>query len=377
MSFVWGEQNVAFLRRRYEALKGHPLFQCIEFSDDPKVIRSWAPLLIPGRRKSQTFAATRVLGGTDVNFGALTHDLIDYLTAHGATLGLEERVTGLKRQRDGLWQIRLRHVLGSTPFTVRARFVFVGAGGGALRLLQKSRIPEARGYGGFPISGLFLRTDNPEIVARHHAKVYGKAAVGSPPMSVPHLDTRVVDGKPSLMFGPYAGLNFKFLKNGSLLDLPSSITWRNIIPMLAVAKDNLDLVWYLVTQVFSTRSKRFRALRDFMPSAKPEDWYRITAGQRVQVIKPDARKGGVLQFGTEVVASADGSIAGLLGASPGASTAVPIMMGVLERCFADRIEAWAPKLREMVPSYGVKLSEQPSLAEKTLAATGKALAITA
>ncbi|HEY9477123.1 MAG TPA: malate:quinone oxidoreductase [Microbacteriaceae bacterium] len=375
MSFVWGEENVDFLRRRHAALKDHPLFRGMEFSDDPKVIRSWAPLLLPGREKSQVFAATRITVGTDVDFGALTHSLIDYLTANGAKLGLEQQVTGLKQQKDGLWRLRVRHVIGGTPFTARAKYVFVGAGGGALKLLQKAGIDEAKGFGGFPISGRFLRTDNPEIVARHHAKVYGKAAVGSPPMSVPHLDTRVVDGKASLMFGPYAGLNFKFLKSGSWFDLPSSITARNLIPMLAVAKDNLDLLRYLVTQVLSTRAGRFEALKDFMPDADPNDWYQITAGQRVQVIKPDADKGGVLQFGTEVVASADGSIAGLLGASPGASTAVPIMLSVLERCFPDRLESWAPAIKKMVPSFGTKLAAKPQLATRTIKAIEKTLAI--
>jgi malate dehydrogenase (quinone) len=373
MSFVRGDKNVDFLRRRYEALKDHPLFTGMEYTEDPAVIRSWAPLLLPGRKKSERIAATRMEPGTDIDFGALTHGLIDYLTANGAELGVEERVTNLTRESSGLWRIRGRHIIGSTPFTVRARFVFVGAGGGALHLLQRSGIDEVKGYGGFPISGQFLRTDNQELVARHHAKVYGKATVGSPPMSIPHLDTRVVDGNASLMFGPYAGLNFKFLKSGSWFDLPASIRPRNIIPLLAVAKDNLDLVWYLVTQVMASRKTKFAALKEFMPDAKPSDWYQINAGQRVQVIKPDAAKGGVLQFGTEVVTSKDGSIAGLLGASPGASTAVPIMLDLVERCFPDQLEGWMPQLKRMIPSYGKALAAEPRLAKKTLAQTEKLL----
>lgn len=375
MSFVWGEDNVAFLKRRFDALKGHPLFKGMEYSEDPKVIYSWAPVLMNGRPRGQHFAATRMAVGTDVDFGSLTKDLINYLQANGASVQTDERVTGLKRGADGLWTVRRRRTIGKSISRVRARFVFVGAGGGALKLLQKSGIPEARGYGGFPVSGQFLRTDNQELVQRHLAKVYGKASVGAPPMSVPHLDTRIIDGAASLMFGPYAGFTPKFLKNGSWLDLPLSLRFSNIIPLLAVFKDNLDLSWYLVTQLMASKHTKFAALREFMPEAKPSDWYFITAGQRVQVIKKDAKKGGILQFGTEVVTGADGTIAGLLGASPGASTAVPIMFDLLERCFPDRMAGWTPTLRAMVPSYETSLSDSSALAEKTLNSTARALEI--
>ncbi|MET4782651.1 malate:quinone oxidoreductase [Glaciihabitans sp. UYNi722] len=375
MSFVWGADNVAYLRKRQEALKDHPLFSGMEFSEDPAVIRSWAPVMIPGRKKSQPIAATRIDVGTDVDFGALTHGLLHYLTENGAVLKLEQRVTGLRREKDGLWRLAVRHEVGGTPEAVHARFVFVGAGGGALTLLQKSGIAEAKGFGGFPVSGEFLRTDNPDVVARHKAKVYGKAAVGSPPMSVPHLDTRIVDGQASLMFGPYAGFNTKFLKHGSWFDLFATIRPHNLVPMLAAGASNLGLVKYLIGQLIARKSTKFKALQEFMPTADPKDWYPITAGQRVQVIKKDAKKGGVLQFGTEVITSADGSIAGLLGASPGASTAVPIMLDVLERCFPDRIAEWTPTLKKMVPTWGKKLSDDPKLAKKTLDLTMKALEI--
>jgi malate dehydrogenase (quinone) len=374
MSFVWGDDNVDYLRRRHEALKDHPLFAGMEFSEDPKVIRSWAPALIPGRKKSQPIAATRIDVGTDVDFGALTHELLRYLTANGAHLHLEHKVTGITRERDGLWRLKVRHQVGGTPLIVRARFVFVGAGGGALTLLQKSGIKEIKGFGGFPVSGEFLRTDNPAVVVKHSAKVYGKAAVGSPPMSVPHLDTRVVGGASSLMFGPYAGFNTKFLKQGSWFDLFATIRPHNVIPMIAAGASNLGLVRYLIGQLVASKRTKFEALREFMPEADPKDWYSITAGQRVQVIKKDAKKGGVLQFGTEVITSADGSIAGLLGASPGASTAVPIMLDVLERCFPDRIAGWTPQITAMIPTYGTKLSENPALAADTIDATGRVLA---
>lgn len=378
MSFVWGEDNVDFLRRRFEALKDQPLFAGMEYSEDVRVIRSWAPLLIPGRLKSEPIAATRTPAGTDVDFGALTRMLLDGLVAQGTTLSTGARVTDISRQRDGLWKLSLRHDVGSTPMRpVRARFVFVGAGGHALKLLQKSGIKEIRGYGGFPVSGEFLRTDNQELVAKHAAKVYGKASVGSPPMSVPHLDLRVVDGQGSLMFGPYAGFSPKFLKTGSVFDLVASIRWHNIVPMIAVGLTNFSLVRYLISQLAASRRAKFGELRRFVPEADPGDWYKITAGQRVQVIKKDKKKLGVLQFGTEVVAAADGSIAGLLGASPGASTAVPIMFDVLARCFPDRIADWTPQLTAMVPSYGEQLSDDPATAAAALKRTAEALQIPA
>jgi malate dehydrogenase (quinone) len=377
MSFVWGDENVDYLRKRHEALKDHPLFTGMEFTEDPEVIRSWTPSMIPGRLRSQKIAATRIDVGTDVDFGALTHDLLHYITDNGAVLYTEQSVKNITKLSDGTWKLRVKHEVGGTAFNVQARFVFVGAGGGALKLLQKSGIKEAKGFGGFPVSGEFLRTDNPDVVARHRAKVYGKAAVGSPPMSVPHLDTRIVGGEASLMFGPYAGFNTKFLKTGSWWDLFSTIRPHNLVPMVRAGLANLDLVRYLVGQLAASKKTKFAALQEFMPNADPADWYRITAGQRVQVIKRDPEKGGVLQFGTEVVTAADGSIAGLLGASPGASTAVPIMLDVLERCFPDRMAGWMPQLKLMVPSYGTKLSDDPKLAGKTLAATQKALEITA
>lgn len=375
MSFVWGADNVTYLRKRYEALSAHPLFAGMEYSEDAAVIRSWAPLLIPGRAKSQPIAATRTDAGTDVEFGALTRALLGFLTDSGVTLTTNTSVTNLSRDKDGLWNVSLRREIGRTPSSVKARFVFVGAGGYALGLLQKSGIKEIRGFGGFPVSGEFLRTDNPEVVARLSAKIYGKASVGSPPMSVPHLDLRMVDGSPSLLFGPYAGFSPKFLKTGSVLDLFASIRWHNLIPMLAAGLSNLGLVKYLIGQLAASSQTKFEALQDFFPNADPDDWYAITAGQRVQVIKKDARKGGVLQFGTEVVASADGSIAGLLGASPGASTAVPIMLDLLERCFPTKIAEWTPALTAIVPTYGHKLAENTKLIADTMASTAAALGI--
>nr|WP_123369558.1 malate dehydrogenase (quinone) [Cellulomonas sp. PhB150] len=355
MTFVRGEENVDYLRRRFETLRQHPLFSDLEFSTDPEQIAQWAPLLVADRDPDQAIAATRAAAGTDVDFGALASSMVTDSVERGARLHLESEVTKLKQRRDGTWRVTIRDRRWNGHLrarTVTARFVFIGAGGGALRLLQRSGIPEAKGFGGFPISGQFLRTTNPEIVAQHQAKVYGKADIGAPPMSVPHLDTRVVDGETALLFGPYAGWSMKFLKHGSWTDLLRSIRPGNIVPMLAVGAKNTSLVKYLVGEVTASDTARLRTLRAFMPTAHPRDWELITAGQRVQVIKKAKGKGGVLEFGTELVTSADGTISGLLGASPGASTAVATMLDLLERCFPERSAAWQPRLRQMMPSLG-------------------------
>lgn len=373
MTFVHGEANVDYLRRRFELLKSEPLFAGIEFSEDPAVIAEWAPLLIDRRKKGEPIAATRVIAGTDVDYGAVTAQLFGSLEESGAKLNTSHQVKKVKRLKDGTWNVYVRNTVGYGTTVVNARFVFVGAGGGALQLLQSSGIPEIKGFGGFPISGEFMRCDNPEVVERHKAKVYGKAAVGAPPMSVPHLDTRIVDGQASLLFGPYAGFTPKFLKRGSWWDLPGSIRLHNIGPMLAVAWHNFDLMKYLIGELLASRSKKMDALRQFMPTADDKDWYLITAGQRVQVMKKDAKKGGVLQFGTEVIVGADGSIAGLLGASPGASVAVYAMLEVLERCFPKEYEGWRSTFEQSIPSLGKRLSDDPNAAASELADTAKAL----
>ena len=376
MTFVTGRDNVTYLRKRFEALKNEPLFAGMEYSEDPDIIAKWAPLLMKKRNPQERIAATRQPEGTDVDFGALTHALVANLVDRGAELALNHRVSSIKRTKNGLWRIKATAVVGRAHHEADARFVFVGAGGGALHLLQVSGIPEIKGFGGFPISGEFFRTTKPELVAQHNAKVYGKAAVGAPPMSVPHLDTRVVDGQAALLFGPYAGFSPKFLKTGSWWDLPGSVRGSNLGPMLAVARDNFDLIRYLLSELTASRAKKLRALQQFMPTARDEDWELITAGQRVQVMKKDPNKGGILQFGTEVVASADGSIAGLLGASPGASTAVPIMVDLLKQCFPDRYEGWLPTLKKLIPTLGTTLDDKPADAERVLHDTAEALHLT-
>jgi malate dehydrogenase (quinone) len=376
ISFVSGAKDVAFLRKRYEALRGHHLFAEMEFSEDRYELAEWMPLVMQKRDDTIPAAATRVDGGTDVDFGSLTRLLINHLkTQPGVALHLRQRITDVKRETNGRWKLDVKDKVTGASYDVSAKFVFLGAGGGALPLLQKSGIPEGKGFGGFPVSGLWMRCDNPIITERHFAKVYGKASLGAPPMSVPHLDTRIIDGKRSLLFGPFAGFTTKYLKNGSYLDFPLSMKPDNLFPMIAAGATNVGLTKYLIGQVLQSRWSRILALREYMPSAKKKDWYLEVAGQRVQVIKRDPKKGGILQFGTEVVAAADGSIAALLGASPGASTAVSIMLELLEDCFPSELasEAWQSKLREMIPSFGQSLIEDADLFRKTQARTTELL----
>ncbi|MHA4896051.1 malate:quinone oxidoreductase [Pedobacter sp. PWIIR3] len=366
MSFVWGKDNVKFLNTRFKSLTKCVLFKEMAYSEDPKQLEEWMPLVMADRDPKEKVAATRMALGTDVNFGSLTRMMFNQLKKSSTVnLHFDHEVRKLK-QKDGLWEVKVKNESTGDKRVVKAKFVFIGAGGGSLPLLEKSNIPEGKGFGGFPVSGQWLKCVNPEVIEKHNAKVYGKASVGAPPMSVPHLDTRMIDGKRALLFGPYAGFSTRFLKHGSLLDLPLSIKVNNIRPMIAAGLDNLQLTKYLIDQVRQSPEDRLQALREYLPSAKMEDWELETAGQRVQVIKKDEKQGGILEFGTEVVTAADGSIAALLGASPGASTAVSIMITLMERCFANRIntQEWQEKLKEMIPSYGQCLSKDDSLTQQ-------------
>lgn len=360
LSFVRGQEGIDFLKARFKVLTQHHAFAEMEYTEDRATMAKWMPLMLPGRDPQEPIAATRVMAGTDVNFGALTKHLLDHLgTQPNAQVKCSQKVTGLERNQQG-WLVKIKDMQNGGHRTVQAKFVFLGAGGAALPLLQMSGIPEGNGFGGFPVSGQWLRCDNPEVVKQHEAKVYSQAEVGSPPMSVPHLDTRVVDGKKSLLFGPYAGFSTKFLRHGSVLDLPLSIRPNNIGPMLAVARDNFELTRYLIKEVMQSDEKRLKTLRGFYPEAKAEDWRLEIAGQRVQIIKKDAEHGGILQFGTELVAAQDGSIAALLGASPGASVTVSIMLDLIQRCFPEQVksEQWRSKLNEIFPAMAEVLANE-------------------
>ena len=367
MSFMWGDDNIKFLKKRYEALQTSPLFRGMQYSEDSAQIAKWVPLMMEGRDPKQKVAATWSPIGTDVNFGEITRQFVGHLKAQpNFSLKLSSEVQDITRNEDGSWRVEYKNLKDGSVTETDAKFVFIGAGGGALHLLQKSGIPEAKEYAGFPVGGSFLVLDNPTIAQQHMAKAYGIASTGAPPMSVPHLDTRVLDGKRVILFGPFATFSTKFLKNGSYLDLLTSTTTHNIWPMTKVGIREYPLVEYLAGQLMQSDDDRFAALKEYFPNAKKEDWRLWQAGQRVQIIKRDAEQGGVLKLGTEIVTSQDKSIAGLLGASPGASTAAPIMLGVLEKVFADKVAtpAWQEKLHQIVPSYGTKLNDSPEATYK-------------
>ena len=375
MSFVWGD-NVDYLQKRYNALQQTTLFQGMKFSTDHAQIKQWAPLVMEGRDPQQKVAATWTPVGTDVNYGEITRQLIGSLKKNNHfTLQTSSEVTDFKRNADNSWHVTIKNVQSGEAQTIDAKYVFIGAGGAALTLLQETGIPQAKEYAGFPVGGQFLVCENPEVVNHHLAKVYGQAEVGAPPMSVPHIDTRIIDGKRVVLFGPFATFSTRFLKNGSLWDLLASTNTSNILPMLNVGLDNFDLVKYLISQVMQKDKDRLAALCEYYPEARKEDWRLWQAGQRVQIIKRDAKKGGVLRLGTEVVSDDEGTVAALLGASPGASTAAPIMLQLMEKVFKDKVNSpeWQAKLKAIIPTYGIRLDGNPAEIEKALAWTSEVL----
>jgi malate dehydrogenase (quinone) len=376
LSFVWGDENVAFLKKRFDNLSKHAFFKGMEYSEEHSILKEWMPLIMKDRDKSETLAATRMTIGTDINFGNLTRAMFESLKKmDGVSIHLSHDVVFLEKMKFGHWEVEVENLITEEKRTLESKFVFIGAGGGSLPLLEESDIEEAEGYGGFPVSGQWLVCKNEEVIKQHNQKVYGKASVGAPPMSVPHLDTRIINGKKELLFGPFAGFSTKFLKHGSSFDLLESLEFSNLFPMLSAGWHNLPLTKYLIDQVRQSPEERLEALKQFVPDAKLEDWVLENAGQRVQVIKKDEEEGGKLEFGTEIVNATDGTIAALLGASPGASTSVSIILDVLHRCFKSKMESdeWLAKLKEMIPSYGISLAKDEVLIEKVRKETNELL----
>jgi len=373
LSFVHGQEQVDYLRARFAGLSAHPFFESMEFSTDRATIAQWAPLLLAGRSEVP-IAATKMDGGTDVNFGAVARKLLNWLYVQdGCGIASHHRVTGLTSTNGG-WDLEIRNLETHESRTNRAKFVFVGAGGGSLPLLQKSGIPESKGLGGFPIGGQWLVCENPEIVAQHQAKVYGQALGAAPTMAVPHLDTRVLDGKKTLLFGPFAAWTTKFLnRKGSYLDLPLSVRPDNLATLIKIGLTNLDLIKYLVQQGTQSMANRLEVLQVFYPAAKAEDWKLIDAGIRVQAIKKTDGEAGIVHYGTEVITNADHTLSALLGASPGASVSVHIVLEVVRKCFGHLLDTAEGRARMdvMIPGWNEDL-KAPAQAERYRAISQRA-----
>lgn len=363
ISFVTGKENVDYLKRRFDVLSIHHMFQGMDYTEDKNIMKEWIPLMMEGRSPDEPVAASKINSGTDVNFGELTRRLAKNIESHeNAAVFYQHEILNLRQLDNGKWEAEVRDLNTNKIEYHIADYIFIGAGGHAIPLLQNTGIPESKHLGGFPISGAFLVCNNPEVVHRHNAKVYGKEPHGTPPMTVPHLDRRYMGSKESLLFGPFAAIGPKFLKNGSNLDLFKSIKTDNLLTMMSAGVKNLPLVKYSIQQVLMRKDDRMQELRRFVPDAKDEDWDLHIAGKRVQVIKDTEEHGrGFIQFGTEVVSSEDNSMIALLGESPGASVSVSVALEVFKKSFPEYIEKWDAKLKEMIPSYGQSLIEDSEL----------------
>ena len=373
ISFVYGQEQVDFLRSRYQGMSQHHFFRDMEYTEDRKIIAQWAPLLVAGR-EDVPIAATKMERGTDVNFGAIARQLVQWLGRQpGCGYACQHRVSSLTRTTNG-WDVGIRNLANGRTITNSAKFVFIGAGGGSLPLLQKADIPEGKGFGGFPIGGQWLICRKPEIVEQHGAKVYGLSPGAAPTMAVPHLDTRIIDGNEALLFGPYAAWTTKFLhQGGSLLDLPGSIRWDNFSSLIKVGLHNIPLVGYLIQQGLQSMSTRMKELRNFYPDAKTEDWELIDAGIRVQAIKKQDGDAGIVHFGTEVLSDKDKTISVLLGASPGASVSANIILEIVRDCFGDWLdkEDGHQRMKKMIPSFDETLMA-PEMADRQAALSEQA-----
>ncbi len=191
MSFVWGDENVAYLEKRYEALKASPLFAGMQYSTDPEQIKKWVPLMMEGRDPSQKIGATWSPLGTDMEFGEITRQFVSHLkSTPNFDLQVSSEVDAIERNSDGSWRVSYSNSANGSEHTIDAKFVFIGAGGGALHLLQMSAFRKLKTTAVSPVGGSFLVNENPDVSMLHLAKAYGKASVALSPPCPCRISTR-------------------------------------------------------------------------------------------------------------------------------------------------------------------------------------------
>lgn len=341
------ESSIEELKLRFNEMSAHHFFEGMRYSDDFDEIKSWIPYTMEGRPRHEKMAATIVETGTDVNFGALTEQMAGYATSQlGVKIEYGVHVQRVHRSPAGSWLLETRQ--NGNAVQHRADVLFVGAGGGAFPILKKSHLPFARRFTGFPVGGRFLQAEiTEEQASQYRAKTYGKAEVGAPPMSVPHLDLRVAEGKHYLLFGPFASFKPVLEKGRGFLDYLSSMRLHDIPGLLNVAVEHFPLVKYLVSETFKGEKSMLDSLEKFAPGLSSRfNWQPVEAGQRVQIIKD-----GDLQMGTEIIVSTDKTYGTILGASPGASVSPEVMLRALEQLVPSLCagESAKEKLKEMFP----------------------------
>ncbi|KZX75231.1 malate:quinone oxidoreductase [Oleiphilus sp. HI0009] len=335
------EDSINLLHMRYKEMASHHFFDEMKLSEDFDEIQSWIPLTMEGRSRHQKMAATRVDHGTDVNFESITKQLAQHMeNEQSADIQYNTHVKRVHKSPSGSWLIECEQ--NGVAKQVRADKLFVGAGGGAFPILKASHLPAGRRFSGFPVGGRFLAAEiDKEVAQSYGAKTYGKAAVGAPPMSVPHLDLRVADGKYYLLFGPFATFSPILEKGRGIVEFIRMVHLHDIPNLLNVAREHFPLVTYLFKETFKGESAMLKTLDEFAPGLSNKfNWKVVQAGQRVQIIKD-----GDLQMGTEIVTSEDLSYGTLLGASPGASVSPEVMLRCVKTLFPKIVKKEAAQER--------------------------------
>lgn len=355
---IVSESAIEELRLRFKEMSAHHFFEHMQYSEDFDEIERWLPYLMEGRPRHEKMAATVIETGTDVNFGALTEQMANYAVNElGVKIEYGTHVKRVHRSPAGSWLVETERMGNAVQY--KADVLFVGAGGGAFPLLKKSHLPFRARFSGFPVGGRFLQAAiTREQADQYRAKTYGKAKVGAPPMSVPHLDLRVANGQHYLLFGPFASFKPVLEKGRGFIDYLRSMRLHDLPGLLNVALEHFPLVKYLVSETFKGESSMLAELENFAPGiSRKFDWKAVEAGQRVQIIKD-----GDLQMGTEIIVSSDKTYGTLLGASPGASVSPEVMLRCLEQLLPAVVagDEARQKLKDIFPEDSLDtLSHNP------------------